>query len=68
MIFEENVNVVGRIYMVNLKGGVQHYLSLLSLHVSGAISFEALRMIDGKIFETYRETCWCRELLPDDAE
>lgn len=58
---------VGRIYTVIPRGGEQFYLRTLLPHGLGAASFEEMKTVDGEIFTTYCEKCFCRGFLSDDA-
>ena len=56
-----------RMYKVS-PTGESFFLRLLLWHVKGAISFEDLRTVDGKNFNTFREACSQLGLLKDDIE
>ncbi|XP_053100132.1 uncharacterized protein LOC128322591 [Hemicordylus capensis] len=59
--------VIGRMYSVNLPSDPECYcLHLLLLHVSGAVSFEDLRSVNGNVYPTFLEAAKIRGLINDD--
>jgi hypothetical protein len=59
---------IGRINNVSPVQGERFYLRLLLNHIKGAKSFSELKMFNGDMFETYKETCLEMGLLEDDSE
>lgn len=49
-------DVVGLIWTVSHREG-ESYINALLLHVTGAILFEDIRKVEGKVCATYRENC-----------
>lgn len=60
-------NALGRIYVVHPRHFECYYLRILLNHVIGPRSFQELRSVDGEVQATYREACFKRGLLEDDA-
>ncbi|XP_062188862.1 uncharacterized protein LOC133892156 [Phragmites australis] len=57
---------VGRIVSAHPTEGERYYLRVLLNHVSGAISYDDLRMVDGEILPTFREAAERRGLIEAD--
>ncbi|XP_048565321.1 uncharacterized protein LOC125545433 [Triticum urartu] len=57
---------VGRIVYANPAEGERYYLRVLLNHVRGAISYEDLKTVNGKICLTFREACEQRGLIETD--
>lgn len=59
---------LGRMYFVPPREGERFYLRLLLTVVSGAQSFEHLRLINGVQYTTFQEACRALGILDDDRE
>ncbi|CAH9104480.1 unnamed protein product [Cuscuta epithymum] len=59
---------VGRVFFVRPGAGEKYYLRVLLNVVKGPRSFEELRTVDGKIYDTFRDACYARGLHGDDKE
>ncbi|XP_062233672.1 uncharacterized protein LOC133930909 [Phragmites australis] len=57
---------VGRIVSAHPTEGERYYLRVLLNHVSGATSYDDLRMVDGEILPTFREAAERRGLIEAD--
>ncbi|XP_057664480.1 uncharacterized protein LOC130898900 [Diorhabda carinulata] len=57
---------LGRLYTVHPKQRECFYLRLLLVNVPGPTSFEFLRTINGRVFNTYQDACRELQLLEDD--
>ncbi|KAL6888323.1 hypothetical protein ACP4OV_009349 [Aristida adscensionis] len=57
---------IGRIVSAHPAKGERYYLRVLLNHVTGATSFEDLRMVNGVIFPTFREAAEKRGLIEAD--
>jgi hypothetical protein len=55
-------------YTVSLNDTERYYLRLLLLNIRGATSFEDLKTIDNRTYETFKEAAIQRNLLADDKE
>lgn len=60
--------IVSRLYIVSVREEELFYLRILLLHVPGATSFEFLRTVDGKVYNTFKEAAFNRHLLESDDE
>ncbi len=60
--------VIGRMYQVQPSDPQPFAWRLLLLHVPGAVSFEALRTINGQVCPTFRDAARALGLLQDDRE
>ncbi|XP_022003565.1 uncharacterized protein LOC110901018 [Helianthus annuus] len=59
---------VGRIHYVPPSLGDCYFLRILLNHVIGPVSFDDIRTVDGKIYDTFKDACFARGLLDDDNE
>ena len=59
---------IGRMYFVSPSSGERFYLRTLLTVAKGSTSFEDLRMVDGTLYPTFRDSCIARGLLEDDGE
>ncbi|KAK1353898.1 ATP-dependent DNA helicase [Heracleum sosnowskyi] len=59
---------IGRLSYSHHSAGELWYLRLLLTKVRGATSFESLRTVKGKVFNTFQEACKEYGLLDDDKE
>ncbi|XP_043861998.1 uncharacterized protein LOC122756458 [Drosophila santomea] len=57
---------LGRLYTVHPKQLECFYLRLLLVNVPGPTSFEFLRTVNGRVFNTYQDECRELQLLEDD--
>ncbi|XP_022019643.1 uncharacterized protein LOC110919688 [Helianthus annuus] len=60
--------VVGRIHYVPPSLGDCYFLRILLNHVIGPMSFDDIKTVDGKIYPTFKDACFARDLLDDDNE
>ncbi|KAJ8933521.1 hypothetical protein NQ314_013961 [Rhamnusium bicolor] len=60
--------IIVRMYSISVRRQELYYLRLLLLHVRGARSYEDVRTVDGRVYDTFLEACQIRNLLADDAE
>lgn len=60
--------VIGRLYSVSPRNTTLSRLRLLLLHVKGATSFEELKKVDDRNYETFDQACLARGLVLDDTE
>ncbi|XP_044005873.1 uncharacterized protein LOC122850880 [Aphidius gifuensis] len=67
-IRKQQHNVIGRMYAVSPHQMELFNLRLLLLTVKGATSYENLRTINGKIYDTYHAACLSLGLIEDDTE
>jgi ATP-dependent DNA helicase PIF1 len=54
---------IGRLPILNIGHGEKWFLRFLLLHVKGASSFQALKILNRQLFTTYREGAEARGLL-----
>jgi hypothetical protein len=59
---------IGRMYYVHPTAGELYYLRMLLLIVKGATNYADIRSFNGKVYNTFRETCEARGLLESDNE
>jgi hypothetical protein len=59
---------VGRLYFVSPSAGERYFLRTLLTKVKGAISFEALRTVNGVIHDTFKSACIALGLYDSDDE
>ncbi len=59
---------IGRVYTTTPAQGERHYLRMILYHIPGATSWENLRTVNGKQYNTFKETCVALGILNDDAE
>ena len=60
--------IIPRMYAVSVRDAERFFLRVLLLQVRGATSYESLRTVDGRVYDTNREACLARGLLEDDSE
>lgn len=63
-----DISTIGRLYSVHPTEGERYCLRLLLLNVKGAVSFEALRTVDGVTYLTFAEAALASGLMQDDNE
>ncbi|XP_015124926.1 uncharacterized protein LOC107046742 [Diachasma alloeum] len=59
---------IGRMYSINPSQVELFHLRLLLCNVKGAMSFNDLRSVDGRLLATFTEACVARGLIQDDHE
>ncbi|XP_057340808.1 uncharacterized protein LOC130677904 isoform X2 [Microplitis mediator] len=59
-------NSLGRVYTVNPRQTECFYLRLLLVNVTGPLSFQDIRKVDGQQYPTYKDACLALGLLEDD--
>ncbi|XP_050335786.1 uncharacterized protein LOC126762783 [Bactrocera neohumeralis] len=59
-------NTLGRVYTVNPRQTECFYLRLLLVNVTGPLSFQDIRKVDGQQYPTYKDACLALGLLEDD--
>ncbi|GBP12501.1 hypothetical protein EVAR_100134_1 [Eumeta japonica] len=57
----------GRLFTVNPRHGVL-YLRLLLVNVTGPLSFQDIRKVNGQQYPTYKDACLALGLLEDDNQ
>ena len=62
----QSENIIGCVYYVPLISDKIYYLQLLFSAISGTISFEYLRIVEGIIYLTYKAVYLVLGLLEDD--
>lgn len=60
--------VIGRLYSVSPRNTTLSRLRLLLLHVKGATSFEDLKKVGNRVYDTFDEACLAQGLILDDTE
>nr|GEU77537.1 hypothetical protein [Tanacetum cinerariifolium] len=60
--------VVGRIHQVPPSLGEAYYLRVLLNKIKGKTSWEEIRTVDGKLYDSFRDACFAMGLLDDDKE
>lgn len=60
--------VIGRLSEVHASQGDSFYLRMILLRKKRATSFRDLRIIDGRVYGTYKEACEVLGLLKDDYQ
>ncbi|CAN0912564.1 ATP-dependent DNA helicase PIF1 [Linum grandiflorum] len=60
--------VLGRVACVPPRTGDVFYLRMLLTKLPGALSYEALRTVDGRLYEDFQKTCQALGLLSTDNE
>ncbi|GBM86776.1 hypothetical protein AVEN_203254-1 [Araneus ventricosus] len=61
-------NNLGRVYTVNPRQTECFYLRLLLVNVTGPLSFQDIRKVDGQQYPTYKDACLALGLLEDDNQ
>ncbi|CAN0926291.1 ATP-dependent DNA helicase PIF1 [Linum grandiflorum] len=59
---------IGRIYSIPPKSGDTFYLRMLLTKIPGALSYEALRTVNGILYPDYQKACQALGLLSTDDE
>ncbi|XP_035832728.1 uncharacterized protein LOC110875322 [Helianthus annuus] len=59
---------IGRIHAVSPSLGEAYFLRILLNKVKGPKSFDDIKTVDGKVYDTFRDACYALGLLDDDAE
>ncbi|XP_022018850.1 uncharacterized protein LOC110918879 [Helianthus annuus] len=59
---------IGRIHAVSPSLGEAYYLRILLNKVKGPRSFDDIKTVHGKVYDTFRDACYALGLLDDDAE
>lgn len=65
---KNTTGTIGRLYMVQPTEGERYFLRILLTHISGAVSFDSLRTVNGQVCRTFKEACIHLGLLQDDCE
>lgn len=63
---QRSSKIVARIYGVSPKEGEIFYLRLMLLHIKGAQSFEDLRSVDGRTYDSFKEAAVAFGIVDDD--
>ena len=65
-----NERVIGRVHAINPVAGEVYYLRMLlhTNHCRGKVSFQDMKVLQGKVCETFKEVCSEIGLLKDDKE
>ena len=61
-------DVLGRVYTVHPSNSESYHLRLLLHHVRGATSYQDIRTVNGRVFETFHDACMELGLLEDDRQ
>ncbi|XP_055910503.1 uncharacterized protein LOC129944866 [Eupeodes corollae] len=61
-------NTLGRVFTVNPKQTECFYLRLLLVNITGPLSFEHIRKVNGQQYPTYKDACLALGLLEDDNQ
>ncbi|XP_031127601.1 uncharacterized protein LOC116029697 [Ipomoea triloba] len=59
---------IGRIFFVSPRSGEVYYLRCLLNVVRGPTSFQDIKIVQGVVYQTFRDACYTRGLLDDDRE
>ncbi|XP_035838014.1 uncharacterized protein LOC110900424 [Helianthus annuus] len=59
---------IGRIHSVSPSLGEAYFLRILLNKVRGTTSFDDIKTVNGKVYDTYRDACYAHGLLDDDSE
>nr|XP_043633374.1 uncharacterized protein LOC122604555 [Erigeron canadensis] len=59
---------IGRINYVSPKHGETYYLRMLLNKIKGPTCYKDLKTVHGKVYKTYKETCYALGLLDGDEE
>ncbi|GFY41474.1 ATP-dependent DNA helicase [Trichonephila inaurata madagascariensis] len=59
---------LGRVFTVNPRQIESFYLRLLFVNVTGRLSFQDIRKVNGQQYPTYKDTCLSLGLLEDDDQ
>ena len=55
--YKNTASVIGKLYIIQPLEGERYYLRTLLTYVKGATSFDALKMINGYIYNNFKEAC-----------
>ncbi|XP_044595144.1 uncharacterized protein LOC123272415 [Cotesia glomerata] len=61
-------NALGRVFTVNPRQTECFYLRLLLINVTGPLSFQDIRKVNGQQYTTYKDACLALGLLEDDNQ
>ncbi|VVC35537.1 P-loop containing nucleoside triphosphate hydrolase,DNA helicase Pif1-like [Cinara cedri] len=61
-------NALGRLFTVNPRHTECFYLRLLLVNVTGPLSFQDIRKVNGQHYPTYKDACLALGLLEDDNQ
>ncbi|XP_044575246.1 uncharacterized protein LOC123259048 [Cotesia glomerata] len=61
-------NALGRVFTVNPRQTECFYLRLLLVNVTGPLSFQDIRKVNGQQYTTYKDACLALGLLEDDNQ
>ncbi|GBP13884.1 hypothetical protein EVAR_79063_1 [Eumeta japonica] len=61
-------NALGRLFTVNPRHTECFYLRLLLVNVTGPLSFQDIRKVNGQQYPTYKDACLALGLLEDDNQ
>jgi hypothetical protein len=61
-------NTLGRVFKVNPRQTECFYLRLLLVNVTGPLSFQDIRKVNGQQYTTYKDACLALGLLEDDNQ
>lgn len=64
----ERGTVFGRLTDVHASAGETFFLRMLLMHKKGATSYKDLRMVNGTVYNTFKEACDALGLLKDDKQ
>ncbi|XP_022003435.1 uncharacterized protein LOC110900885 [Helianthus annuus] len=59
---------IGRIHSVSPSTGEAYYLRILLNKVKGPTSFDDIKTVYGRVYNTFRDACYALGLLDDDSE
>nr|KAJ0216693.1 hypothetical protein LSAT_V11C300102540 [Lactuca sativa] len=65
---EKQRQLFSRINHVSLKCGDVYYLRILLNKVKGPTCYEDIRMVNGTVYDSYKDACYALGLLDDDRE
>ncbi|XP_035840386.1 uncharacterized protein LOC118487551 [Helianthus annuus] len=59
---------IGRIHSVSPSTDEAYYLRILLNKVKGPTSFDDIKTVNGRVYDTFRDACYALGLLDDDSE
>ncbi|XP_035838928.1 uncharacterized protein LOC110907105 [Helianthus annuus] len=59
---------IGRIHSISLSTGEAYYLRILLNKVKGPTSFDYIKTVNGRVYDTFGNACYALGLLNDDSE
>ncbi|XP_022041031.1 uncharacterized protein LOC110943602 [Helianthus annuus] len=59
---------IGRIHSVSPYTGEAYYLRILLFKVKGPTSFDDIKTVNGRVYDTFRDACYALGWLDDDSE